>query len=396
MTYKRIFIIVADSLGIGAMDDAEKYNDVGANTLKHLSYAKADFSIPTLGKLGIGHLTDINNTPPATRPLASYGRMKELSVGKDTLTGHWELMGLYIKRSFPVFTDTGFPAELINKLEAETGRGFIGNYAASGTEIIKELGDEHMKTGKLILYTSTDSVLQIAAHEEICPLEELYRVCGIARKITLDEPAWTVGRIIARPFVGENKTNFTRTPNRRDYAIKPFEKTVLDSLKANGYDVIAVGKIYDIFAGEGITEVYKTKSNRHGMEEMIRLAKRDFSGVAFANLVDFDAVYGHRRNALGYAQAVEEFDRALEEFLPLVSDEDLLIVCADHGNDPVHHGTDHTREYVPLLAYNPLNSGKNLGERESFADVGATLSENFGAEKPSIGKSFLKEIRETR
>ncbi|HHZ18380.1 MAG TPA: phosphopentomutase [Acholeplasmataceae bacterium] len=396
MIYKRVFIIVADSLGIGALDDAAQYDDLGANTFKHLSYAKDDFSIPTLAKLGVGNLTDINNTPPIERPLASYGRMKEISVGKDTLTGHWELMGLQVQRNFPVFTATGFPPDLMAKLEAESGYQFIGNCAASGTEIIKELGEEHMRTGKLIIYTSTDSVLQIAAHEEVTGLDELYRICGIARRITLNEPAWTVGRIIARPFVGADRTSFVRTPNRHDYALKPFEKTALDFLKAHGYDVIAVGKINDIFAGEGITRAIKTKSNAHGMEEIMKLAAETFTGVAFANLVDFDAVFGHRRNAIGYAQAVEEFDRALAALLPLIRDDDLLIICADHGNDPIHHGTDHTREYVPLLVYNPLAKGINLGTRETFADVGATISENFNVEMPVIGRSFLGKIHAAR
>ena len=394
MIYKRVFIIVADSLGIGALDDAAQYDDLGANTFKHLSYAKDDFSIPTLAKLGVGNLTDINNTPPIERPLASYGRMKEISVGKDTLTGHWELMGLQVQRNFPVFTATGFPPDLMAKLES--GYQFIGNCAASGTEIIKELGEEHMRTGKLIIYTSTDSVLQIAAHEEVTGLDELYRICGIARRITLNEPAWTVGRIIARPFVGADRTSFVRTPNRHDYALKPFEKTALDFLKAHGYDVIAVGKINDIFAGEGITRAIKTKSNAHGMEEIMKLAAETFTGVAFANLVDFDAVFGHRRNAIGYAQAVEEFDRALAALLPLIRDDDLLIICADHGNDPIHHGTDHTREYVPLLVYNPLAKGINLGTRETFADVGATISENFNVEMPVIGRSFLGKIHAAR
>lgn len=387
---------MADSLGIGALDDAAQYDDLGANTFKHLSYAKDDFSIPTLAKLGVGNLTDINNTPPIERPLASYGRMKEISVGKDTLTGHWELMGLQVQRNFPVFTATGFPPDLMAKLEAESGYQFIGNCAASGTEIIKELGEEHMRTGKLIIYTSTDSVLQIAAHEEVTGLDELYRICGIARRITLNEPAWTVGRIIARPFVGADRTSFVRTPNRHDYALKPFEKTALDFLKAHGYDVIAVGKINDIFAGEGITRAIKTKSNTHGMEEIMKLAAETFTGVAFANLVDFDAVFGHRRNAIGYAQAVEEFDRALAALLPLIRDDDLLIICADHGNDPIHHGTDHTREYVPLLVYNPLAKGINLGTRETFADVGATISENFNVEMPVIGRSFLGKIHAAR
>lgn len=392
MKFKRVFVIVADSLGVGALEDAYKYNDEGANTLKHLSYAKSDFHIPVLESLGIGFITDINNTRPVENPLASYGKMRELSVGKDTLTGHFEIMGLKVDTPFPVFTETGFPKELVDLLEKETGHKFIGNIAASGTEIIKELGEEHIKTKALILYTSSDSVLQIAANESVIPLEELYRVCEIARKITLEHPQWMVGRIIARPFIGTNPENFTRTANRHDYAIKPFGKTTLDFLKEAGYDVIAIGKIRDIFDGEGITESIKTKSNLDGMMQTIEVAKRNFTGLCFVNLVDFDAVYGHRRNALGYAQSVEEFDKTLETLLPLIKEEDLLIICADHGNDPLHHGTDHTREYVPLLVYNKNLPSVNLGIRETFADVGYTICDIFGTKKPSIGSNLLDDI----
>jgi phosphopentomutase len=391
--FKRIFVIVADSLGVGAMEDAGNYGDEGTNTLSHLSYSKIDFSIPTLEKLGIGNITKIHNTPPNPNPLASFGKMREKSVGKDTLTGHWELMGLHLTKAFPSFTDTGFPEALIKKLEEETGHRFIGNYAESGTKIISDLGERHLETKELIIYTSADSVLQIAANEEIVPLDELYRVCEIARRLTLENPDWMVGRIIARPFVGKKKEDFVRTANRHDYALKPFEPTVLNFLKDAGLEVLAVGKINDIFDGEGITESYKTKSNRHGMEAAMRIAARDFSGLCFANLVDFDALYGHRRNPVGYAECVEEFDRDLDKLLELLTTEDLLIICADHGNDPTHTGTDHTREYVPLLVYNSGLEGLDLGVRKTFADVGATVADNFRTRKPKIGTSFLKEIQ---
>lgn len=387
--YKRIFVIVADSLGVGAAKDAAKYGDEGANTLKHLSYSKIDFSIPNLEKMGIGNITDVYNTKKLDNPIASYGKMEELSVGKDTLTGHWEIMGLKVMTPFPAFTDTGFPKELIDMLEKETGRKVIGNVSASGTEIIKDLGEEHMKTGALIVYTSADSVLQIAAHEEIVPIPELYRICEYARKITLENKDWMVGRIIARPFIGENADNFKRTSNRHDYAVKPFGETTLVKLKNAGYDVIAVGKINDIFDGEGITETHKTKSNEHGMEITASIAKKDFNGLCFVNLVDFDAIYGHRRDPEGYAKCVEDFDKLLGEFLPLLNDDDLLMIIADHGNDPLHSGTDHTRENVPLIIYNKNLKPVNLGTRESFSDVAATIASNFNVELPKIGKNIL-------
>lgn len=392
--YKRIFVIVTDSLGVGGAKDSELYGDGGTNTLSHLSYAKEDFSIPTLAKLGIGNITDVNNTPINNHPLASFGRMEEVSVGKDTLTGHWEIMGLKVDKKFPSFTDNGFPKELIEKLEQETNHKFIGNISASGTEIIKDLGERQLKTKEMIIYTSADSVLQIAASEELFPLEEIYRVCEIARKITLDNPEWMVGRIIARPFVGKTKDTFTRTSNRHDYAVKPFGTTVLDELAKNDYSVISVGKIKDIFDGEGITESFRSKSNYDGMETTINICKeKDFTGLCFVNLVDFDALYGHRRNAIGYANCLEEFDKQLEIFINSMKADDLLIICADHGNDPIHTGTDHTRENVPLLVYNPLTKATSLGVRKTFADIGATISENFNIKLPEIGTSFLKELK---
>lgn len=391
--FNRIFVIVMDSLGVGASDDAYKYNDEGTNTLKHLSYAKKDFNVPTLQKLGIGNITDVNNTKENENHLASYGIMKELSVGKDTLTGHWEMMGLKVDTPFPAFTDTGFPQELLDELKKETGHDFIGNIAASGTEIIKDLGEEHMKTKKLIIYTSADSVLQIACNEDVFPIEEQYRVCEIARKVTLSKKEWMVGRIIARPFIGTNKDNFTRTAKRHDYAVNPSGKTVLESLKENDYDVIAVGKINDIFNGVGITKAIKTKNNDNGMDVSIDLLNEDFKGLCFVNLVDFDALYGHRRDALGYAECVESFDKKLNLFVERLKQDDLLIITADHGNDPTHIGTDHTRENVPLIVYSKNNNKPvNLGLRETFADIACTIADNFNVEKPTIGKSFIEKI----
>lgn len=392
--FKRIFVIVTDSVGAGEAPDSYKYNDQGANTLKHASYSKPDFKIDLLEKFGIGNITDINNANKTNNPIASYGKMQEISVGKDTLTGHWEIMGLEVMTPFPSFTDNGFPKELIEELEKKSGHKFIGNYAASGTEIIKVLGDEHMKTKALIVYTSADSVLQIAANEAVCPLEELYRVCQIARDITIEHKEWMVGRIIARPFIGDKPENFVRTANRHDYAVSPSGKTVLENLKENNYDVIAVGKINDIFNGVGITESYKTKSNSNGMDITMEIAKKDFNGLCFVNLVDFDSLYGHRRNPVGYAECIEEFNNKLTEFINYINEDDLVIITADHGNDPIHSGTDHTREYVPLLAYSKaFNHGNDLGIRKTFADVSATIAENFDVEKTAIGTSFLKDLQ---
>lgn len=390
--YKRIFIIVVDSLAVGADEKSYLYNDQGANTFKHLSYSKRDFNIPTLKSFGVGNITDINNTKPIKDARASYGKMRELSIGKDTLTGHWEFMGIESKTTFPSFTETGFPVELIREIEKQTGYKVIGNKSASGTEILVELGEQQKREKSIIVYTSADSVLQIAAHEESISVTELYKICSIVRKITLDNPKWKVGRIIARPFIGECKTCFERTPNRHDYAITPPKKTVLNFLKDAQLDVIAVGKIKDIYNGEGITQSIKTTSNIHGMNVTKEIAKTNFKGICFVNLVEFDSKFGHRRDPIGYAKAVEEFDEQLKEFLPLLKESDLLMIVADHGNDPTHSGTDHTREFVPLLVYNTKENGKDLGTRETFADVGATISENFSLTKPDIGISFLKEL----
>ncbi len=390
--FKRIFVIVADSLGVGELPDAAKYGDAGANTLGHIANKYAGFRVPTLEKLGLGYLTRCETISANLAPLGIVGKMGEISVGKDTLTGHFEIMGLEVKTPFPSFTETGFPDELIEALEKFSGRKVIGNISASGTEIIKDLGEEQLETGALIVYTSADSVLQIAANEEVIPLDELYRICEFARKITIENPEWMVGRIIARPFVGTSKDNFTRTTNRHDYALKPFGKTVLNSLKDAGYAVLAVGKINDIFNGEGITKSYKSVSNQNGMDITRGLLGYDFTGLCFTNLVDFDALYGHRRDLSGYANAIIEFDLQLHEFIKDMREDDLLMVVADHGNDPVHSGTDHTREYTPLVIYHKNVKGGILPIQKSFSVVGATIAENFNVEAPVIGESILERI----
>lgn len=389
--FKRIFLIVMDSLGIGEAPDAEAYNDVGAHTIGHIA-ERMDLNIPNMQSLGYGNIAPIKHVPPVDKPKAFYTKMQEASLGKDTMTGHWEMMGLYTTKPFQTFTDTGFPDELIKELEKRTGRKVVGNIAASGTEIIKEMGEDHMKTGDLIVYTSSDSVLQIAMHEDIIPIEEQYHICEIAREMMM-KPEWKVGRIIARPFVGTNKNNFKRTSNRHDYALKPFDKTTLNFLSEAGYDVIALGKINDIFVGYGITEFSKTKNNDDGMRQLIEVAKKDFNGLCFLNLVDFDALYGHRRNPIGYGKAIEDYDKQLPEFFAELNKDDLVMITADHGNDPIHHGTDHTREYVPLLVYSPrFIQGKKLPLFKTFADLGMTINDNFKTEKPHHGVSFLDKL----
>lgn len=390
--FKRIFVIVADSLGIGEASDAAEYNDLGANTFKHIAEGMDSFNIPNLEKLGMGNICPNKKIQPVKTPLAQVMRLKEISNGKDTLTGHFEIMGLKVDHPFPSFTETGFPKELIEKLEKYSGRKMIGNVAASGTEIMKELGEEQLKTGAMIIYTSADSVLQLAANEEIIPLSELYDVCSYARKITKENPAWQVGRIIARPFVGKSKDTFVRTTNRHDYALKPFDKTALNFLQEAGYKVISVGKIYDIFDGYGIDESHRTTSNENGMEITTALLDQDFTGLCFTNLVDFDALYGHRRDLEGYHKAIETFDVYLGDFISKMQEDDLLMVVADHGNDPIHHGTDHTRENVPLIVYHKNINGRVLPDQVSFATVGATICDNFNVKKPNIGKSILEEI----
>lgn len=392
MIYKRIFVIVTDSMGVGEAPDAANYNDTGANTFGHIADGSPDFKVPTLTKLGIGNICKNSRVLPVDKPLGVVAKLQEVSVGKDTLTGHFEIMGLKVDKPFPSFTDTGFPQELIKMLEDYSGRKVIGNCAASGTEIIKELGEEQLKTGALIVYTSSDSVLQIAAHEEIIPLKELYDICAYARKITLENPAWQVGRIIARPYIGTNKDNFKRTPNRHDYAVSPYDKTELDFLKEKGLMVHAIGKINDIFNGQGIVETERTVSNNDGMNKTIAMLDREFTGLVFTNLVDFDALYGHRRDLVGYRKAIEEFDIQLQEFIDKMGDDDLVIVVADHGNDPIHHGTDHTREYVPFIAYSKKLVGKTLPIQNSFAVIGQSIAENFETEKPKLGISILREL----
>ncbi len=388
--YKRIFLVVMDSVGIGEAKDAERFGDKGSNTLGHIAERMNGLHMPNMAKLGLSNIEEVGGIEKADSPLAYYTKMQEASNGKDTMTGHWEIMGLNIKTPFKVFPD-GFPNELLAELEEKTGRKIIGNKPASGTEILDELGEEHMKTGSLIVYTSADSVLQIAAHEDIVPIEEQYKICKIARELTLDEK-YMVGRIIARPFVGE-PGNFKRTANRHDYALKPFDRTVMNELKDSKFDVIAIGKIADIYDGEGVTESLRTVSNMDGMDKLVQTLDMDFTGLSFLNLVDFDALYGHRRDPIGYGKALEEYDARLPEVFEKLKDDDLLIITADHGNDPVHPGTDHTREYVPLLVYSPgMKGGKKLPIRETFADIGATVAENFQVKLPNFGKSFLNDL----
>ena len=392
--YKRIFTIVIDSLGAGAMPDAAEYGDAGTDTLGHISESVDSFVIPNLQKLGMANLHPLKQVEAVAKPLAHYGKLREASTGKDTMTGHWEMMGLHITKPFKTFTDTGFPPELIAELEKRTGHKVIGNKAASGTAILDELAEEEIATGHMIVYTSADSVLQICGNEETFGLEELYRCCEIAREITMKDE-WKVGRIIARPYVGKKKGEFKRTSNRHDYALKPYGRTALNALKDKGYDVISVGKIADIFDGEGITEANKSKSSVHGMEQTIEIAQKDFTGLCFVNLVDFDALWGHRRNPEGYAQELEKFDVKLGELLPLLREDDLLIITADHGNDPTHTGTDHTREKVPFIAYSPsMKENGQLPESDTFAIIGATIADNFGVDMPegTIGYSVLDEL----
>ncbi|PID16621.1 phosphopentomutase [Sporosarcina sp. P34] len=388
--YNRIHLIVLDSVGIGEAPDAEAFGDVGSNTLGHIGEEMDGLNLPNLERLGLANIAPIKGLAPQKEAQGYYTKMQEASVGKDTMTGHWEIMGLRIDDAFKVYPN-GFPKELIDELELKTGRKVIGNKPASGTEIIEELGEEHMKTGALIVYTSGDPVLQIAAHEEIIPIEEQYRICEIARELTL-QPEFLVGRVIARPFIGEPGT-FTRTTNRHDYALKPFGKTVMNELQDIGFDVIAIGKIADIYNGEGVTEAVRTTGNMDGVDKLVAVMEKEFEGLSFVNLVDFDALYGHRRDPIGYGKALEEFDARLPEIIDAMQPDDLLIITADHGNDPVHEGTDHTREYVPLLVYSPSNKGAGqLPIRKTFSDVGATIAENFQVEMPEHGESFLSAL----
>ncbi|KAA9007436.1 phosphopentomutase [Paenibacillus spiritus] len=389
--FKRVCFIVLDSVGIGEAPDAAQFGDAGSHTLGHILERSPQLKLPNLQAMGLANIAPLPPLQPVAKPTAYYGKMQEVSVGKDTMTGHWELMGLKIETPFNVYPD-GFPQELISKFEELTGRKVIGNKPASGTEILVEYGEEQMKTGAWIVYTSADSVFQLAAHEDIIPLDELYRACHIARELTM-APEFSVGRVIARPYVGQ-PGNFTRTPNRHDYAVKPPEPTVMNALADIGKDVIAVGKINDIFTGEGVTAAYPTKSNEHGIELTIQEMRKPFNGLLFTNLVDFDSLYGHRRDPEGYGRALEVFDRALPELVGTLTGEDLLIISADHGNDPIHAGTDHTREYVPLLVYSPaFRTPSDLGVRATFSDLAASIADNFGARAPKYGTSFLSELK---
>ncbi|WP_315039596.1 phosphopentomutase [uncultured Enterococcus sp.] len=386
--FKRVHLIVMDSVGIGEAPDAAAFGDVGSDTLGHIA-KEAGLTIPHLEQLGLGTIRPLEGVKAVADHDGYATKLEEVSVGKDTMTGHWEIMGLNIQKPFRVFPD-GFPDELLQQIETFSGREIVCNAPYSGTAVIDDFGEHQMKTGDLIVYTSADPVLQIAAHEEIIPLEELYRICQYVRDITKDEP-YMIGRIIARPYVGE-PGNFTRTSNRHDYALDPFGHTVLDSLKEAGKDVIAVGKINDIFNGQGITDSVRTKSNMDGVDQLLKVMKQDFTGLSFTNLVDFDALYGHRRDVVGYAHAIEDFDLRIPELLEAMGDEDLLLITADHGNDPTFTGTDHTREYVPLLAYSKKFQGQGKLPQGYYADISATIAENFGVSATENGTSFLQHL----
>ncbi|MGX6979232.1 phosphopentomutase [Vagococcus elongatus] len=389
--FKRVHLVVMDSVGIGEAPDAAKFGDVGSHTLGHIAET-VGLRLPNLERLGLGMIAPLKGVAAIEDHKGYVTKLEEVSVGKDTMTGHWEIMGLNIQTPFRVFPQ-GFPQELLDKISEFSGRGIIAgaNKPYSGTAVIDDFGEEQMKTGDLIIYTSADPVLQIAAHEDIIPLEELYRICEYTREITKDDP-YMIGRIIARPYVGE-PGNFTRTANRHDYALDPFGKTVLDNLKDGGKEVIAVGKINDIFNGQGITDFVRTSSNMDGVDKLIDVIKRDFEGLSFTNLVDFDALFGHRRNTAGYAQALEEFDSRLPEIMAAMSENDLLLITADHGNDPTFKGTDHTREYVPLIAYSKQFEGQGALAQGNFADISATIAQNFHVPATENGVSFLNDLK---
>lgn len=387
MKYKRVFLIVLDSVGVGSAKDSDKYGDGPANTLGHI-IEKTSVKLPNLEKMGLLNIIDLSEE----KTLGYYTKALPISNGKDSLTGHLELMGLKTDIAPKTFTETGFPKELIEAIEYETGRHVIGNCSANGHEIIERLGVEHMKTGNLIIYTSADSVLHIAAHESIIPVRELYRICEIVRKLTLNEE-WRIGRVIANPFTGKPGA-FERTSNRHDFALNPQEKTVLDNLKDNGYDVLTIGKICDIFNNRGITAATRINDNLDGIKKLVKLMKLNFKGLSFTNLNDFDTNYGHRRDVEGYSKSLSEFDKYLPNIVNSLKPDDLLIITADHGNDPTYIGTDHTRENVPVLIFS--RSFKERGELpylQTFADVGATIADNFGVEMPKIGKSFLDKLK---
>ena len=394
-TYKRVFVIVLDSLGIGAMPDSEKFGDKGVDTFGHILDKMGTLDIPNLQKLGMLNLHKGGTMEGVENPIGRYMRIGETSNGKDTMTGHWEMMGIYTQKPFITFTETGFPKELIDELEKRCGKRVIGNKSASGTEIIEELGEEEINTGAMIVYTSADSVMQICGNEETFDLANLYRCCEIARELTMKDE-WRVGRVIARPYVGKKKGEFKRTSNRHDYALKPTGRTALNALKDAGLDVIGVGKINDIFCGEGITQTYHSDSSVHGMQQTIEICKEDFHGLCFVNLVDFDALWGHRRNPEGYGREIEKFDSGLGTLMNELREDDLLILTADHGNDPTYTGTDHTREYVPFIAYSKkMKETGAIENQDTFAVIGASVAENFGVQMPegTIGRSILKELQ---
>ncbi|WP_407308381.1 phosphopentomutase [Desulfosporosinus sp. SB140] len=386
----RSIIIVLDSVGIGEMPDAGKYGDVGSHTLGNIAKYIGGLELPNLAKLGLGNIDKIQGVQAQAEPIGSYGKMAEASLGKDTTSGHWEIAGVILDKALPTFPQ-GFPQEFIRRYEQAIGRGVIGNEVASGTEIIQRLGEEHVRTGKPIVYTSADSVFQVAAHEDVIPLQELMRFCRLARELLTDE--LQVGRVIARPFLGQ-AGQFYRTPNRHDFALEPPGKTLLDYITDHGLAVNAVGKIRDIYAGRGITDFIPTKNNMEGVDKTLEYMTTTSGGLIMANLVDFDMVYGHRNNVQGYAEALQAFDQRLPELLSRLRPDDLLIITADHGCDPTTQGTDHTREYVPLLAYgHKIKNGVNLGVRSTFADLGATVAEYLEVEPLSVGTSFWPEIR---
>lgn len=386
MRFTRAIVIVLDSAGIGELPDAALFGDEGANTLGNIASTLGGLNLPNLEKLGLGNIVPIMGVPPQQYPVACFGKLAEVSPGKDTTTGHWELMGIEMSQGFPVYPD-GFPISLLEEFSKLTGRGWLGNKAASGTEIIEELGDEHIRTGKLIIYTSADSVFQIAAHEEVIRIPELYAICQKARELLMGENE--VSRVIARPFIGTTG-NFTRTSNRHDYVIDPPIESLLDLVKRSGKMVYAIGKIKDIFNGHGITESVHTTSNLDGIEKTIQVIQdENKAGIIFTNLVDFDAKYGHRNNPEGYAAALREFDDYLPAIIQIMSKDDILFITSDHGTDPTLPSTDHTREYVPLLAYGKkIQHGKNIGIRKSFADLGATIAEILAVPSPKFGRSF--------
>lgn len=380
-------LIVLDGLGVGELPDAKQYNDEGSNTIANMADAVGGLDIPNLQKMGMGNITNIKGVPPTTNPLASFGKMKEISAGKDSTTGHWEIGGVKTEVEFPLYPN-GFPEEIIDLFISETGvKGILGNYASSGTEIIEKLGDEHVKSGFPIVYTSADSVFQIAAHEDVIPLQRQYEICQISRdKVLIGQHA--VGRIIARPFIGQSG-NYTRTTNRRDFSVDPPSDTILDFLMKEGIETIAVGKVNDLFNYRGIKTKLKTKSNNEGIDKIIYAAINNRNSFIFANLVDFDVYYGHRNDPEGFANALKEFDNRLPEILKVLDQSDCLLLTADHGNDPTTPGTDHSREYVPLLFYSKNKSGVNLGVRETFADAAQTVAQFFKINNDLLGKSFL-------